>query len=715
MKKGATNGGTGRERSVPMLYKDGFGGRTDEKGKRQGLRKVVAEVLLAAAICFAAAGCGDGSENPLIDDTPYDNNLEVKIIGLKGFESCDEMDEEARELLIAQMEGEFSRMKKICRYVYGGGDDAQAGTQGGDQAEMSSGPTYTGTNVQEAGVDEGDLMKTDGTYVYSIVGDSVEIARAWPFEKFGKVAALEPKGVPQDLYLLAGRLVVLSTDGGTSPADSVQRVFVEVFDVGLPASPKPVKSSEHRGELVGSRMVGPMLHLIVGSTIAGPSLDYIVRWNDLPECPKDNSPSRPTEEMLAGIDELRKKNMTAIDGYNFSDSIPIGDAADRESACGDLMRSHLSIGSSIISVISQDINSANMGSAVSIAGASGTVYASPGNIYVAERYNPIDRMFAEDLEERTVIHRFSIADRIPKYSDTGSVAGHMVDNMFVGSRGSDRFSMSQFAMSEREGHLRVATTIGTVSASGSASESRVTVLSLGSGMPVAGEVGGLGLGERIYSVRFVGDRGYVVTFKKVDPLYVIDLSDPANPVAAGELKIPGFSTYLHPVGDGRIIGIGFDADDQGPFAWTQGLKLAMFDVSDAANPIEAAKLLLGSRGSYSTAVEEHHAFTLDAERGILALPIDLYEGADGGSTLGTHSKISVELIGIGDDGSFNAIGEVVIKKFNGSYGSWYSGGTSVLRTIIIGDGDDEGVITLTSDNVYLHRIDEEMTKVGAMN
>ncbi|MCK5642364.1 MAG: beta-propeller domain-containing protein, partial [Gammaproteobacteria bacterium] len=296
------------------------------------------------------------------------------------------------------------------------------------------------------------------------------------------------------------------------------------------------------------------------------------------------------------------------------------------------------------------------------------------------------------------------------------VAGHLVDNRYVGSRNSERFSMAQFALSEHEGHLRVATTYGQFWGSGdSASQSLVTILDVNSpDLEVTGEVGGLGQGERIYAVRFIGDRGYVVTFKKVDPLYVLDLSDPSDPVVAGELKIPGFSTYLHPMNDEYLIGLGFDADDQGPFAWTQGLKLALFDVSDPADPREVGHRVIGTRGTYSPAVEEHHAFTFDPQRMMIALPVELYEGGTGGSDRGSFVSSSVMLLQVDLSGSFDTLGEIILEEGGSSnyWGGWSP--ANVLRTIIIGDNQEDGVITLTTSGVTLHRIDDDMSEVGSI-
>jgi hypothetical protein len=179
--------------------------------------------------------------------------------------------------------------------------------------------------------------------------------------------------------------------------------------------------------------------------------------------------------------------------------------------------------------------------------------------------------------------------------------------------------LNQFSFSEHEGFLRVATTQGS---GGEGSESFVTVLAERDGqLTAAGMVGNLGRGERIYAVRFIGDVGYVVTFRQTDPLYTIDLSDPTRPLVVGELKIPGFSAYLHPVGEGLLLGIGQDATDTGQ---RLGAQVSLFDVSDPASPQRLDQAALGSGAS---AVEyDHHAFLWWGPSRLAVIPVQNWDG-----------------------------------------------------------------------------------------
>ena len=227
-----------------------------------------------------------------------------------------------------------------------------------------------------------------------------------------------------------------------------------------------------------------------------------------------------------------------------------------------------------------------------------TVYGSASSLYVAtQRYDD------GTYEPGTMVHRFDITEpERTTYAASGFVAGTL---------------LNQFSLSEDKGILRAASTRGF----GAGSESRVTTLRQEGGYLVPrGKVDGLGKGERIFAVRFIGDVGYVVTFRQTDPLYTLDLSDPSDPRVRGELKIPGYSAYLHPVGDGLLLGVGQDADES--TGMTQGLQISLFDVADLARPKRIEQLRLGERFSSSAVEWNHHAFLWWPATKLAMLPVD---------------------------------------------------------------------------------------------
>jgi uncharacterized secreted protein with C-terminal beta-propeller domain len=209
----------------------------------------------------------------------------------------------------------------------------------------------------------------------------------------------------------------------------------------------------------------------------------------------------------------------------------------------------------------------------------------------------------------TDIHRFRIRGGSVEYACSARVPGTILD---------------QFSMDEFRGHLRVATHAGTVLRMGVGSATN-SVYVLDDALNITGGLTGLAPGEYLHSVRFMGERAYLVTFKKVDPLFVIGLADPAAPTLLGALKIPGFSDYLHPWSEHLLIGVGLDTveAEEGNFAWFQGVKVSLFDVSDPTDPRELSTLVIGHRGSNTPVRTDHHAFLPIPHRGLAVLPVSV--------------------------------------------------------------------------------------------
>ena len=278
---------------------------------------------------------------------------------------------------------------------------------------------------------------------------------------------------------------------------------------------------------------------------------------------------------------------------------------------------------------------------VSVQGSSQVVYASARNLYVAAPSwvdppeDADDDVLADPPPTTTDVHRFSLADpKVATYEVSGRVDGTV---------------MGQFALSEHDDFLRVATTDGPQWSWGGRSASNITVLHERDGQLVRrGKVGDMGRGEQITSVRFDGDRAYLVTYRQIDPFFVVDLSDPAHPEVAGELELPGFSSYLHPIGGDRVLGVGQDGTATGA---TTGTKVSLFDVSDPAAPKEVARWTEPS--GRSGAEEDHRAFLWWPETDQVVLPLDsaaaafsgavvLHVGADDITETGRVRQLGVE-------------------------------------------------------------------------
>ncbi|MDX1747527.1 MAG: beta-propeller domain-containing protein, partial [Halobacteriales archaeon] len=251
---------------------------------------------------------------------------------------------------------------------------------------------------------------------------------------------------------------------------------------------------------------------------------------------------------------------------------------------------------------------ADTGEATGVVARGETVYASFESLYVATNvWVPAEVAESTvpsrlDEEYSTAIHKFDITGDAAEYRASGSVEGSL---------------LNQFALDEFDGNLRVATTQGAPWGFRDDSESFITVLTEDDGRLVEiGKVGDMGKGERIFAVRFIEDVAYVVTFRQVDPLYVVDLSDPESPTVSGELKIPGYSAYLHPLGEGLILGVGQDADSEGVI---QGAKVSLFDVSDPSNPVEVS--MWTASGAHTEAEWNHLAFLYWAPTDYMVMPL----------------------------------------------------------------------------------------------
>ncbi|MBA7502638.1 hypothetical protein ES706_01231 [subsurface metagenome] len=419
-----------------------------------------------------------------------------------------------------------------------------------------TGVDYSTTNIQVEGVDEADIVKSDGKYIYVVSGNKVVIIDAYPAEGARILSEIETNESPIELFINGDKLVVLG------------RAFVKVYDVSNRENPLLTRDVSFDGQYFDSRMVGSHVYVIINSPAIYDNKIY------LPNISSNGN----------------TKTVPATEIYYFENT------------------HDYSYGFTTIMAINTQDDGAEIKSETFLIGATQNIFVSSNNIYITytdycvyplmERSNET----SDPETETTIIHKISIADGTIEYKSEGEVPGHV---------------LNQFSMDEYQEHFRIATTTGWMG------QSNVYVLD--GNLDIVGRLEGLAPGERIYSARFIGSRAYLVTFKKVDPLFVIDMEDPNNPRVLGELKIPGYSDYLHPYDETHLIGVGKDAVDMGSFAWYQGVKIALFDVSDPENPIEISKYMIGDRGTDSYALQDHKAFLFSRSKNLLVLPILLAE------------------------------------------------------------------------------------------
>jgi uncharacterized secreted protein with C-terminal beta-propeller domain len=445
------------------------------------------------------------------------------------------------------------------------------------------GVDYSTTNVQEAGVDEPDVVKTDGKTIFALAAGKLwSIDVTGPRQRVADSLQLENLFGAQ-LLLDGDRLLVLSgggpvpiLEGGVSILPIRIGTVLTEIDVGDPSRLRVVRTLSVAGSLLAARLTGSTARVVIAST---PAIEF-------PPVPEGIDPIVRNREVIASS---RVRNW--LPSYRLRNARTGRTRTRVALGCDDVRRPPVFSGLGTITVFTIDLRKGLEPVDTDAVMTDGqTVYASTRRLYVATQKWLAP---AAELPDETVteIHAFDVADTgTTAYRGSGAVPGWLI---------------GQFAMSEQDGYLRVASTEMPPWGTGDTSRSLVTVLDETSAGNLAqvGQVGGLGRGERIYAVRFVGDAGYVVTFRQVDPLYVVDLSDPRRPAVRGELKIAGYSAYLHPLGGGLLLGVGQDADAGGRVLGTQ---VSLFDVSDPSRPARLDRQLLGQ--GWSDAEFDHHAF-----------------------------------------------------------------------------------------------------------
>jgi hypothetical protein len=493
------------------------------------------------------------------------------------------------------------------------------------------GTAHSGTNVQVAGVDEPDIVKTDGQRILAVAGGRLHLVSV---AEGREVAALD---LPTDLgitdLLLAGdRALVIGTSWAAVPFD--QPASDEPSDRLI--APSTASTVVAEVDVAGDSLGLGDTYALDGTYVSARMTDDVARLV-LHTSPADAlpfvTPANPSEGAVAAA---RDHNRQVVEEAVPEDLLPRWHRLGADGAvtddgpllgCDDVHAPNTFAGFAMVTVASVDIGDGLGGGvtgsdATAVLAAGDTVYASPEHLYVAApewidpaAYEPTagddaaSDVAPEVPEPGTDIHRFDITDPTRAVYD---MSGH-VDGSLLG----------QFALDEHDGHLRVATTTGFSWAGAgdgvAESESHVTVFAPGDGaLEQVGRVSGLGPGEDIHSVRFLGDVGYVVTFERTDPLYTLDLADPAAPRVAGELEIPGYSAYLHPVADGFLLGVGQDATTEGR---TTGTQVSLFDVRDPAAPTRLAQVTYP--GASSMAEGEHRAFLWWADAGLAAIPLSV--------------------------------------------------------------------------------------------
>jgi uncharacterized secreted protein with C-terminal beta-propeller domain len=535
------------------------------------------------------------------------------------------------------------------------------------------GVDFSGTNVQEIGVDEPDIVKTDGNriialseqtlFVVDVTGDNPEL--------LGKIS-LQDVSV-RDLFLFEDRVLAMGGGyapyyggfGTIAPEGYYQTPISKIVEIDISSGePDVARTLEFDGSYVSARLVGDSARVVVNSQPTG----FV--W----EFPEGGGLKAERDAEEANREIIRNSTIDNWVPY-FVLTNANGDVIDEGVMveCERARHPAEFAGLDLLSVVSVDMSRGlRVADATGVLASGHTVYASTDNLYVATQRWFDWRVFESDPENAdftgvtTQIHQFDITDPTQtEYVASGSVVG---------------FLLNQFAMSEHEGYLRVASTTepewrrwGDFE-----QQSMVTILEPDDGeLVTVGMVDGLGLGERIFSVRFIEDTAYVVTFRQTDPLYTVDLSDPSNPEVLGELKILGYSAYLHPLGDDLLLGVGQDATEEGRI---QGTQVSIFDVSDLSDPQRIDQFTL-AKGSNSSVEFDHRAFLYWAPEDLVVIPIQRWQWhEDDGKEEVFFGAIGIDVTG----GDIDEVGPIVHPGGESDKGVW-DWMAQIQRSIVIGD------------------------------
>lgn len=528
-----------------------------------------------------------------------------------------------------------------------GGDPEEEPTGGdsvdGDNGGGGTGGTggFSGTTVQVKDVDEADILKTDGDRLFLLHGGTLFVLQAWPAASTEILGSRLLEGTPTEMFVEDGRAVVFSSVDGPSGALPTNDAYyyggwgytkITVLDVSGD-SPSVLRESYLEGSYVSSRRHDDLVRAVIQDGFKVPSIGYpSIEYSD----PFGNP--YPQADIDDQIDAWLSRVQRSIRAAEVTDFLPReytrtnGALVLAEPRCEDYYAPDPGLTQSgVTQVVAFDLSTPDAPfSGATILGNAERVYANGEALLVTQ--TDYRWQLGVGDSEQTVIHRFEIDGASTTYTASGFVKGTIND---------------QFSLDELDGIIRVSTTenrwnnvnIPTPtpaplpgSAGGGAIAPPpvtngpvnrvVTLRTNGDELVQLGATADFGLTERIYSTRFIGDKGYVVTFRQTDPFFVIDLADPADPRIVGELKIPGFSNFLFPLGPDHLFAIGQDANEQGI---VQGLALQIFDVSDPTNPVLAQPKYVFPEQGASLANVDHRAITFHPSQDLVSFPYDSYQ------------------------------------------------------------------------------------------
>ena len=544
-------------------------------------------------------------------------------------------------------------------------------------ASTSATPSHSQTNAQVAGVDELDTVKNDGTYIYTVTNNTVAIVLAYPVTDAKLLAHVSVNGSLQGIFVDGNRLVVVSQQyqqyplpytgalqPGTGASVPVYPIFLNypqttslsIFDISNHSNPVLTTTLLVNGTLAGARLIGDYAYLVATQPVycTGPIM--------LPESVVNDR------------------------------VVPMGIATVYHSDIADVAHSFTTVVGINVTQVSP-----TPAAKIFLIGTSSNIYVSLHQIYLTQ---PI-----WSQAEQTAVHRISIDGASISYQATGTVSGHV---------------LNQFSMDQYNGNFRIATTgygFNQVASTGGVASTYVqqtNVYVLDSGLHIIGKLEGLSPGEAFYAARFMGDRAYLVTFQRMDPLFVIGLQDPRQPKVLGQLDIPGVSDYLQPYDETHLIGFGKSSTN---VTWEnaalfQGLKLSFFDVTDPSHPIDTSDYLAGDRGSDSPALTDHKSVLFDNSLNLLVIPLSIAQAQANATSPWSYNPIVWQGAYVFNVTLSNGIvfRAGITHLSTGQLPNWYNSGFFVTRALYIGP-----VLYTVSNNMVKMNSLSDLTELNTVS
>jgi inhibitor of cysteine peptidase len=471
--------------------------------------------------------------------------------------------------------------------------ESQSSEDSASGESSQSGSDFSATNNQVKGVDEGDSVKTDGKYIFQLTDRKLLITKVKPEMEVVSTITFKEHVQPHHIFLNGDKVLVIGnswspplkegdkeTQSKIMPVEGMTVAFL--YDVSNKDKPSLQRKVELEGQYKASRKMDSTVYLISNMY---PNYWMLEQDDGLDLRPRVSDSLTGDEMEAIPLENIKYFPKSTSPNYTLLTALDMENPKDP-----------LTVGSYL--------------------GGGDTVYMSKENLYIAVEKYEEGKWASPDTD----IYKFAVQAGKITYTSSGNVKGRV---------------LNQFSMDEHKDHFRIATTDGEVWNSDSPSSNALYILN--ENMKKVGEVTDLARGEKIYSVRLMGDKAYMVTFKQVDPLFVIDTEDPTNPKVLGELKIPGFSTYLHPIDDQHLIGFGFDTKvvNDGkeasiePRITRKGMKISLFDITDFHHPKETDTEIIGGAGTHSNLLEDHKALLHEPSRDLYGFPISVYEEKGG--------------------------------------------------------------------------------------